>query len=141
MKYDDAAWHYGGDYPAELPPEGGATHIGMFMAWAIERGLVGELHKQESAAALTSLRNHSITGAEFLLEECDGKFTNEDLDDTGNAFAVEYYEAKYVDDYVQVFDDENLETIYHIEDTWENYERLKPVLDRRFSEWRTEAQR
>ena len=33
MKYDDASWHYEGAYPADLPPEAGATHIGMFLAW------------------------------------------------------------------------------------------------------------
>ena len=28
-KYDDASWHYGGDFPDDLPEENGATHIGM----------------------------------------------------------------------------------------------------------------
>ena len=23
MKYDDASWHYGGDFPADLPQEAG----------------------------------------------------------------------------------------------------------------------
>ena len=35
MKYDDASWHYGGDFPADLPQAAGATHIGMFLAWLI----------------------------------------------------------------------------------------------------------
>ena len=29
MKYDDASWHYGGDFPADLPQAAGATHIVM----------------------------------------------------------------------------------------------------------------
>jgi hypothetical protein len=33
MKYDDASWHYGGDFPADLPREAGSTHIAMFLAW------------------------------------------------------------------------------------------------------------
>ncbi|WP_262497415.1 DUF7832 domain-containing protein [Pedobacter caeni] len=28
-KYDDASWHYGGDFPKDLPQINGATHIGM----------------------------------------------------------------------------------------------------------------
>jgi hypothetical protein len=35
-KYDDASWHYGGDYPEDLPNENVATHIGMFLQWCIE---------------------------------------------------------------------------------------------------------
>jgi hypothetical protein len=35
MKYDDASWHYGGDFPADLPQAAGAAHIGMFLAWLI----------------------------------------------------------------------------------------------------------
>lgn len=26
MKYDDASWHYGGEFPDDLPPTAGATH-------------------------------------------------------------------------------------------------------------------
>jgi hypothetical protein len=38
---DRADWHYGGGdlYPKELPPENGGTHIGMYLAWIIQRGL------------------------------------------------------------------------------------------------------
>ena len=35
MKYDDASWHYGGDFPSELSSDAGATHIGMFVTWAL----------------------------------------------------------------------------------------------------------
>jgi len=41
MKYDDASWHYGGDFPDDLPDEAGATHTGMFLAWALLSGLGG----------------------------------------------------------------------------------------------------
>ncbi|RML48695.1 DUF7832 domain-containing protein [Pseudomonas avellanae] len=32
MKYDDASWHYNGNFPSDLPDTAGATHIGMFLA-------------------------------------------------------------------------------------------------------------
>ena len=41
MSYDKADWHSGGNYPADLPSDNGGTHIGMFLAWAILRGLEG----------------------------------------------------------------------------------------------------
>ncbi|MGN6118448.1 MAG: DUF7832 domain-containing protein, partial [Rhodanobacter sp.] len=43
MKYDDASWHYGGDFPKDLPDEAGATHTGMFVAWALLSGLAGQI--------------------------------------------------------------------------------------------------
>jgi hypothetical protein len=39
----------------------------------------------------------------------------------------------YFDDYCAVF--EEADTAYHVEDTWGNFERLPPVIDRRFAEW------
>jgi len=41
-KYDDASWHYGGNYPVGLPTKNGATHIGMFLAWCIENDLIAK---------------------------------------------------------------------------------------------------
>jgi hypothetical protein len=135
MKYDDASWHYEGDYPSELPNEAGATHIGMFLAWALSRNLSGTLHLEESKAALDKLRNRDITGAAFLIEQCDEKLTDEDLNDVGNAFAAEYYENTYFDDYCVVFKEG--ETAYHVENTWANFDRIAPVLDRRFEQWQS----
>ena len=48
MTYDKADWHYGGDFPSDLKPEDGATHIGMFLAWIIENDLISEFHLKES---------------------------------------------------------------------------------------------
>ena len=31
-------------FPQDLPPEAGATHTGIFIAWAMLSGLAGELH-------------------------------------------------------------------------------------------------
>jgi len=30
-KYDDASWHYGGEYPENISEENASTHIGMFL--------------------------------------------------------------------------------------------------------------
>ena len=43
MAYDKTDWHYGGDYPENLPSKNGGTHIGMFLAWAINNNLEGEI--------------------------------------------------------------------------------------------------
>lgn len=134
MKYDDASWHYGGDFPTDLPPEAGATHIGMFLAWAIGRGLIAEFHREESIDALEKVRSRQMSGAQFLLQECDEKFTDEDLNEIGNAFAQKYYESEYLADYCAVFAEGG--DTYRVADSWYNFDRLAPILDARFEEWR-----
>jgi hypothetical protein len=141
MAYDRADWHYGGNYPSDLPPENGGTHIGMFLAWAAGAGLIGELHVQESADELRKLREREITGCQFLFTVCDEKFWEEDLNAEGNAFAQDYYASdEYFDDYSKILGD-RCETLYHVEDSWENFDRLRPLLDQRLDNWRKRRNR
>jgi hypothetical protein len=141
MKYDDASWHYGGDFPSELPDDAGATHTGMFVAWALLSGLAGDIHVTEFPESIEKLRSRSVTPGQFFLEVCDGKFTDEDLSDEGNAFAQAYFEfekGSYVSDYQRVLVGD-LPSQYHVSDTWENFDRLRSVLDKRLEEWRRNA--
>ena len=71
MKFDDASWHYEGDYPADLPESAAATHIGMFLAWALLHGMAGEELIDDSAEALAALQRRELTGAQFLITELD----------------------------------------------------------------------
>lgn len=52
-KYDDAAWHYNGDFPKDLPKENGATHIGMLLTWCIEMELVAEEQVEDNFTQIT----------------------------------------------------------------------------------------
>lgn len=139
MAYDKMDWHYGGNFPSGLPDEAGGTHIGMFLAWAITRGLEGEMHRTDSVAALQAVRDRAMTGREFLIEQCDEKFWEGDLNDEANAFAKFYYEGEgrgsYLADYEAALGG-RLPTLYHVQDTWSNFDVLAPVIDRRFAEWR-----
>jgi hypothetical protein len=138
MKYDDASWHSGGNFPKDLPAKAGATHTGMFVAWALLSGLSGEIHTVDFPADIPALRNRSITPGAFFLASCDGKFTDEDLSDEGNDFAAAYFDlqkGKYIADYEAIFGKDGL-TIYHVADSWENYDRIAPRLADRLSAWR-----
>lgn len=137
MAYDKMKWHYDGEYPEGMPEENAGTHIGMFLAWCIENDLVGELHLEDSTEELQQVKSREITGRDFLIEMCDESFTDEDLNDKGNAFAEFYYapdDSLYFDDY---FDALNVDAqnIYEVENTWENYDKLKPLIDKRYAEW------
>ncbi|RIY37343.1 hypothetical protein CKY20_04475 [Capnocytophaga canis] len=145
MKYDDASWHYEGEFPANLPNENGATHIGMFLAWCIENDLISDWLREEAEEEIQQVKEGKLSGADFLISVCDEKLLDEDLSEIGNAFAQDYYKddtdfgekfASYTDDYINTLDREELESFYEIENTPENYQLLKKVIDKRFQDWK-----
>jgi hypothetical protein len=140
MKYDDASWHYGGDFPAQLPNEAGATHIAMFVAWCVLNGMAGDIHISDSPELLASLTSRGITPTKWFIAACDEKFTDEDLTEQGNAFAAAYYGAggslasdpnAYLADYEKEFSE--FENLYEVPDTWANYDRMARNIERRFT--------
>ncbi len=141
MKYDDASWHYGGNFPEDLEPIAGATHIALFAAWATLAGLGGEL----AADQLPLLKSRSMTPTEWFIAACDEKFTDEDLSDEGNAFARSYYAdaegalrdhiGSYLGDYEVTFPEAT--DLYRVAPLWSSFDRLAPVLDQRLAEWRS----
>ena len=146
MKYDDATWHDEAS-PDDLPTEeASATHIGMFLAWAIHSGLISDLHIEESPGLIEAVTLRRMKGSEFLWERCDGKLTDEDFTDTGNAFARSYYlDRENENEYGEFFADykailaSGLPSFYHVADSWENFEKLKSVVDQRYEAWLREV--
>ncbi len=148
MKYDDASWHYGGDFPADLPDQAGATHIAMFVAWCVLNGMGGELHDVESLEATEALRARTLTPARWFIETCDEKFTDEDLSEEGNAFAREYYGAdgnlasgttSYLADYEKAF--QQTANLYQVPDAWSSYDRIAPIIAHAAKKWRARQPR
>jgi hypothetical protein len=138
MIYDDAAWHRGDDWPADLPREASATHSGLFLAWALIAGLGGEHHHVDSPDELAQLLARRITPGAYLLMTCDGRFTDEDLSVEGNAFTKAYFHtdgALYFADYREYLA-KGLPSEYHVADSWASFDKLAPVLDRRLANWR-----
>jgi hypothetical protein len=129
-KYDDASWHADGEFPEDLNDEAGATHIGMFFAWAALSGLASDEVRDE----LQPLQERATTPGQYLLNVCDGKLDDSMLTPTGNAFAAKYYPDDYMSDYTTP-DFGDVPSIYHVEDSWTTFDQLSPLLDRRFREW------
>lgn len=141
MKYDDAEFCFL-HFETDLEPQAGHTHIGMFLAWALLRGLgrpVGEDARWD--AAVRELQARRITGGQFLATVCDAKLMDEDFNAEGNAFAAAYYERLYLADYETLFKADMPKTGHDTDDfcslpdTWANFERLGAVLDRRYADW------
>ena len=135
MKYEDVSWHNTAEeYPKDLTPQAAATHAGMFLVWALLAGLGHSLH----AGDLARLRAREVTPGAFFYGDCDGKMTDEDLTEEGNGFAKAYFDpesGRYLRDYDAMLC-EGLETAYHVRDTLQTFDKLKPRLDRRLAEWR-----
>src|SRR3974390_2876498 len=140
MAYDRADFDYSSE--AEPLPKGhAATHIGMFLAWAVLNGLESNFHHECSAQLLDKLRRREITGRQFFEAACNQRFSERDLNEEGNAFVQHYYvdeagqRGAYFADYKKVLTT-GLPSFWHVADTWANYDKLAPVLSRAFSEWK-----
>lgn len=141
VKYDDASWHYGGDYPEGLAPEAAMTHIGMFLGWIVDNGLEGEYLKEECAEELARFRGREMTGAELLGRCCDGKLTSEELNAEANGFAEWYYEREYLGDYAETCSDDDDLSIYEEPDSWERFAAVSGVIGERYESWKAKKAR
>ncbi len=137
-KYDDAGWHAGGDFPADVPYSQGGVHIAIFLAWVLRRGLYNPQIFDPADVEIVQQQSVSILG---LLDRFDEKLVAGELSSEGNAFARYYYGLPqegvvppYLDDYEQTLG-AGLPSLYHVAPTWQNYAKLEPVIDRRYREW------
>lgn len=109
----------------------------MFPTWCVLKGLGSKRHTRNQAA----LRSRRVTPGRYLIEACDGKLTDEDLSDTGNAFARDYYDGDILSrsfsaEYAAAFeDDQQYPSVYHVEDSWETYDILAGFLRASYEDW------
>lgn len=135
---DNADWHACGDYPAGLPHENSGTHIGLFLAWVLLRGLGSRELTRLAGELVPDLRDRRITGRDLLFSRLDGKLFPSLLTREGRAFARFYYASNlYFGDYDQVLGSD-LPSLYHVDDSWTNFDRLAPSLDARLRAWRAQ---
>lgn len=69
---------------------------------------------------------------EFLIVMCDEKFTDEDANEEGFEFTEFYFQAEddgFFDDYERVLG-QGLPSVYHGENTWENYNKIAFLLSK-----------
>jgi hypothetical protein len=133
---DRADWHYGGNYPEDLPSENAGTHIGMYLAWIVHQNLGSDELVEMGGDTCKLVLERAVTGRDLLFKELDEKFFDRLLNEEARAFTAAYYETNdYVNDYDRVLGG-NLASLYEVEDTWQNYDKIARVIDERFAEWR-----
>ena len=145
MSYDRADFDYSSE-AQPLPKGHAATHIGMFLAWAVQNGLESDFHRERSADLLARLRRREITGRQFFEAACNERFSEKDLNEEGNAFAQHYYRDEagqrgpYFADYKQALA-AGLPSFWHVADTWVNYEKIAALITRRYEDWKNPPRR
>jgi len=129
MKYDDASWHSGGKFPSTSPPEFGGTHIALFLKWCFANGWASDLHLREEPKETQQVIDGVLSATEFLFTVCDGKFSDRDLNDEGNAFASRYYgdDGLFPADYEAHFG----ELMYLASEADHDYSKFAEMVDQR----------
>ena len=134
--YDKGKWHAGGEYPEDLEPERGSTHIAMYLAWAVENNHIAPAFANDDIIA--QFRNRQASLLE-LIEWFDDVLASDLLTPEAASFSDRYYDGEqeplYFSDYSNLLT-ADLPTIYHVQPTIENYERIKPVIQQRFEAWK-----
>ncbi len=136
--YDKAKWHFEGKFPANLNHYQAYVHTGMFLGWLIENDLVSDEFKNDHSDEIEQFKQQLLTGAKIYEHCCDGVLTLEDVSEFGNRFALPYINfdsGQYLGDYEKTLA-KHLPSLYEVADNWDNYTKLKPVIDKRFSEWK-----
>jgi len=130
--YDKAKWHYDGDYPKELSIDQAFVHTGMYLGWIIDNQLYSTKFEKEAAADILNFKDRKLTGTQVYMNWA-GVLANDMLNKEGNEFSETYYEEEYVYDYGEVVN--AVPTLYHVQDTWENYELIKNRIDETYKIW------
>lgn len=134
-KYDDASWHTEGQYPEGLPESAAATHVGMLLAWCVLNGYASEEIELDEVSELMK-KSPALTPGAFCLR-LDGKFTEEDVREEIHDFLEDYTDAEvgaYYEEY-EIALAEDLDSFYHVPDTWETYEVVAKFISRAHREF------
>jgi hypothetical protein len=134
--FDKAKWHYEGDYPAGLDEHQAFVHTGLFLGWIIDAGLYSEEFAEDCAKEIRRFKARKLTGP-GVYRAADGVFADDMLNEEGLAFTRAYFDfekGKYLKDYEKLLS-AGLPSMYHVPDTWESYDTLKPQIDKRYAAW------
>ena len=133
--YDNAKTHFLGNFPESLPIEQAYVHIGIYLGWIIEHELYSEFFEDEAEVQIFRFKRKEINPT-ILSELWDGYLGFELFNKEGNMFTYYYYGGGiYKKDYNDVLAGA-LPSIYHVNDTWENYYIMCEKISQRYNDWK-----
>jgi hypothetical protein len=133
--YDNAKNHFLGNFPGSLPIEQAYVHIGIYLGWIIDTALYSEYFEEEGSNQIFRFKRKEIS-CTILSEIWDGYLGYELFSHPGDMFTYYYYGGGiYRSDYEELLA-KDLPSIYHVDDTWQNYEKMGTRVTMRFEEWK-----
>ena len=133
--YDNAKTHFLGNFPENLPIEQAYVHIGMYLGWIIDNELYSDYFEDEAEVQIIRFKRREIS-CTILSELWDGYLGYELFSKEGNMFSYYYYGGGlYRRDYDEVLVKE-LPSLYHVGDTWNNYDAMSSRINVRFADWK-----
>jgi hypothetical protein len=122
MAIDKGDWHYddAGSW------EAACRHIGVFLLWAMERGLAGPDH--------TDLEAARADPAGYVIRHCDTKLWDEDFSDEGARFAESRY-SLYLEELGRYAADLDIDA-YQLPLTELKRDHFFAFLDKQLEAWR-----
>jgi hypothetical protein len=140
--YDKAKYHDETISSMELDEHQAFVHTGMFLGWLIERNLCSDEFLRDNEEVINSFKNRLMTGSQVYAHN-DGVLIDDMLNEEGNAFAQFYFdfdEGQFLNDWRQ-FMCVGLPSEFNVQDTWENYDKIKFIIHQRYMEWKQVAGR
>lgn len=133
--YDNARNHFLGNFPESLPIEQAYVHIGMYLGWVIKNNLYSEYFEEEAEHQIFRFNRKELS-CTILSEIWDGYLGHELFNKEGNMFTYYYYGGGlYKKDYLGALAGD-LPSLYHVKDSWENFDKLSKIITQRFQEWK-----
>ena len=131
MAIDRIDWHWDGVTDAVSDDEHwerAGAHIGYYIEWAFNKGWANpDVH---SAEDIQDVLNSNINGLQYLMEYCDAKFLDDDLNEEGKRF-TSYAYHKYVEDFEKItghkmytknYNRQDLQAVFkYLDEIYENY--------------------
>ena len=99
-----------------------AIPMGMYLAWALNLGLLRQELVREHQQLITRVRMQDAKGSELLMA-LGGNLDETLFSERVNRFAGNYY-PRYMIDYASAFGRDP----YLVEDTWSNYDKIAKLL-------------
>ena len=154
MNIDRIDWHYddaeqlytrthevNGEFTEEQYREielKACNHIGLFIRWIMDNHFEGT-GEEVTPAACEKVRNGEISGAEYLLDYCDGKFWDVDVCSEIMPFVKAYYveSSDFFGDYGATCGCEGGEDLpcYSFISGDDDYNRLKERIDKAYKKF------
>ena len=108
-----------------------ADHIGLFLRWIIDNGFENSDIEVVDKDECELVRRGELSGVDYLMRNCDGKFWEDDLCTNIIPFVKEYY-PEYLEEYIKIIADGKCYTILSGD---KEYGKIRPIIDRAYKEF------